>query len=132
VDGTEHLAEGKGRIDLYLFMTGHPKYGVLLDYRKYGGGHQEEHFSKGDLSRLRQWIRSKHGDLLAIGLFIPIDLAWRAVKEFIETDGALPRSIEWISDKEVPDNTFPPQWADVPVEDDPVHASPPRAGERET
>jgi hypothetical protein len=32
-----------------------------------------------------------------IGLFIPFDRAWLAVKEFIETDGALPKSIDWIA-----------------------------------
>ncbi|MCC6777556.1 MAG: hypothetical protein IT537_13135 [Hyphomicrobiales bacterium] len=132
MDGTELLPEGKGRTDLYLFMTGHPKYGVLLNYRKYGGGRQEEYFSKGDLSRLRQWIRSAHGDLLAIGLFIPIDRAWRAVKEFIETDGTLPRTIEWLSSAELPEDTFPPQWADVPVEDDPYAARAARMREQET
>jgi hypothetical protein len=34
VDGTEHLPEGKGRIDIGLTMVGNPDRGVLLQYRK--------------------------------------------------------------------------------------------------
>jgi hypothetical protein len=30
-----------------------------------------------------------------------------AVKEFIETDGGLPSSIEWIANNDLPPNTFP-------------------------
>ena len=30
-----------------------------------------------------------------------------ALKEFIETDGALPKSIEWIANKDLPPGTFP-------------------------
>jgi hypothetical protein len=31
----------------------------------------------------------------------------KAVKEFIETGGALPTSIEWIANSDLPENTFP-------------------------
>jgi hypothetical protein len=37
----------------------------------------------------------------------PFKSAWLAVKEFIETDGQLPKSIEWIANKELPVGTFP-------------------------
>src|SRR5215470_17242188 len=60
-----------------------------------------------DLSRLREWIRSTHDTPLPIGLFIPYATAWNAVKEFIETDGELPTSIEWIPNRELPPGTFP-------------------------
>jgi hypothetical protein len=36
-----------------------------------------------------------------------------AVKEFIETDGALPKSIEWIANRDLPPNTFPEPHAKV-------------------
>jgi immunity protein Imm1 of predicted polymorphic toxin system len=73
---------------------------VLLQYRKLG---------KGDLTRLDDlvWIGQEEGDLMPIGLFIPFDRAWLAVKEFIETDGALPKSIEWIADADISDEIFP-------------------------
>jgi hypothetical protein len=56
---------------------------------------------------LREWVRSLHSTPLPVGLFIPFDKAYSAVKEFIETDGALPKSIEWIANKDLPQGTFP-------------------------
>jgi hypothetical protein len=44
---------------------------------------------------------------MPIGLFVPFDRAWLAVKEFIETDGALSKSIDWIDDADIPDEVFP-------------------------
>src|SRR5215470_5820266 len=107
VDGTEHLQPNKGRIDIDLTMWGNDDLGVMLIYAKYGGGYDEMYSSKGDLTRLRQWVRTMHEDLRPVGLFIPFAQAWKAVKEFIETDGHLPGSIEWIANRELPPNTFP-------------------------
>ena len=104
---TEHGTPGKTRTDLDLDMYGIPGLGVLLIYHKYGGGHDEAFTSKGDLRRLREWVRNLHNDPLPVGLFIPFKSAWLAVKEFIETDGELPKSIEWIANKELPPGTFP-------------------------
>ncbi len=55
-------------------------------------------------------MRSTHDDPLAIGLFIPFAPAYQAVKEFIESDGEPPKSIEWIANKDLPPNTFPEPW----------------------
>lgn len=107
VDGTEHLQPNKGRIDIRLWMWGHPKHGVLLIHEKVGPGRQVAYSSKGDLSRLKEHVRTLHGDLRPVGLFIPFAKAWPAVKEFIETQGALPTSIEWIANADLPPNTFP-------------------------
>jgi Immunity protein Imm1 len=108
VEGSEHLPPGKGRIDIRLMMWGHPKHGVLLIYEKRGGGYRDVFSSKGDLTRLGELIRSTHDTPLPVGLFIPFDVAWQAVKEFIETEGAaLPKSIEWIANRDLPANTFP-------------------------
>ncbi len=107
VDGTEHLEQGKGRIDVDLEMWGHRDLGVLLIYSKWGGGHQENYSSKGDLSRLREWVRAKHKTPLPVGLFIPYEEAWKAVKDFIETGGKLPKSIAWIANDDLPLDTFP-------------------------
>ena len=52
-------------------------------------------------------MRNLHNDPLPVGLFIPFKSAWLAVKEFIETDGALPKSIEWVANKDLPAGTFP-------------------------
>jgi hypothetical protein len=107
VDNTEHLQPNRGRIDIDLQMWGNDDLGVLLIYSKYGGGHREMYSSKGDLTRLRDLVRTTHDDLMPVGLFIPFPQAWKAVKEFIETDGRLPESIDWIANNDLPPNTFP-------------------------
>ena len=105
--GTEDGAPGKTRVDLYLHLYGMPSLGVLLVYHKYGGGYQEEYTSKGDMSRLQEWVRNLHQTPLPVGLFIPFPKAYDAVKEFIETDGQLPKCIEWVANKDLPPGTFP-------------------------
>lgn len=105
--GTENATPGKTRIDLYLHMYGIPDLGVLLIYQKYGGSYSEAYTSKGDLTRLQEWVRNLHQDPLPVGLFIPFAKAFEAVKEFIETDGKLPKSIEWIANDDLPPGTFP-------------------------
>jgi hypothetical protein len=108
IDGTGDLEEEKGRVDLSLMMWGNPDLGVLLIYRKYGGGLREAFTSYSDLNRLDEFVRTLHGDKMPIGLYIPFEDAWKAVKEFIETDGQLPKSIDWVANKDLPPNTFPP------------------------
>jgi hypothetical protein len=48
-----------------------------------------------------------HGDIMPIGLFIPFENAWTAVKEFMERDGAFPESIAWVAANDLPDDAFP-------------------------
>ncbi len=107
VDGTEELERNRGRIDVQLTMWGNPDLGVLLIYSKWGGGHEQTFSSKGDLNRLGEWVRTTQNDPMPIGLYIPFEKAWKAVKEFIQTDGQLPKSIEWIANRDLPPNTFP-------------------------
>lgn len=107
LEGTERLEPYKHRIDAKLNMWGHPEYGVLIIYQKWGSGYREAFTSKGDLSRLREIIRTLQNDPLPVGLFIPFAEAWKAVKEFMETEGELPKSIEWVANKDLPPNTFP-------------------------
>ncbi len=107
LDGTEHLPWGRGRIDINLLMWGHPEHGVLLIYEKVGDENSFGYCSKGDVSRLREWVRSLHDTPLPVGLFIPFAEAWKAVKEFMETEGQLPTSIEWVKGDELPEGTFP-------------------------
>ena len=107
VDGTDQRPANKGRIDLDLTILGNPDLGVMLFYHRWGGGHQDRYYSKGDLSRLNETVKTEHGDLMPVGLFISFGTAWKAVKEFIERDGALPHSIVWIADRDIPAGTFP-------------------------
>jgi hypothetical protein len=107
VDGTEHLPRGAGRIDIHLTLWGNPNHGVLLHYRKWGGASKQTYWSKTDLGRLREWVETRHGDLMPVGLYIPFENAWTAVKEFMERDGALPESIAWVAANDLPDDAFP-------------------------
>lgn len=107
VDGTDELQSGKGRIDISLDIDAVPEHGALLFYRKWGGGLKESFWSRGNVSRLGETARNAHGTLLPIGLFISFEDAWLAVKEFVERDGVLPRSIEWIRDSDLPPGVFP-------------------------
>jgi Immunity protein Imm1 len=107
VDGTGALQANKGRIDIRLLMWGIPNLGVLLIYTKWGGGYRQTYSSKGDLQRLGEWVHNLHNTPLPVGLFIPFRNAYEAVKEFIETDGQLPKCIEWVANKDLPPGTFP-------------------------
>jgi hypothetical protein len=106
--GTEDRAE-MDRVDVHLYMIGNRELGVYLDYDKWDGRirHKYSYVPKGDLGRLGEFVKSLHGTELSVGLFIPFSVAWKAVKQFMETDGELPTSIEWIATRDLPPQTFP-------------------------
>ena len=108
-EGTEHLGRNEGRVDIDFFLVGHPSIGVQLTHRriKRGSGRNESFSSISNTAYLDRYYRDRYGSLIAIGLFIPFEDAWRAVKEFLETDGALPKSIEWIAGRDLPPDAFP-------------------------
>ena len=91
-DGTEDLDPDEGRIDVDLDRWHHPELGVLLIYSKWGGGLKQMYSSRGDVSRLREWVRSKHGTPLPVGLFIPGSTGWDAVKESSIRTASYPRA----------------------------------------
>jgi hypothetical protein len=111
VDGLYGTA-GRPEIDQVkatLFMFGNPGLGAYLIYDKWDGRirHKYSYATKGDLSRLGESVKTLHGTPLSVGLFIPFPVAWKAVKEFMETDGELPTSIEWIAAGDLPPEAFP-------------------------
>lgn len=108
LEGTEDKPFGRGRKDIALQMWGIPDIGVLLIYDKIGPpGFRDTFSSKGDMTRLSELVDSLHSTPLPVGLFIPFEQAWLAVKEFMETEGQLPKSIEWVRNWDLPPNTFP-------------------------
>jgi hypothetical protein len=110
--GTEALPQPDS-VNVDLRMTGSPDHGVTLEFARWDGRIQrwDRYFSKGDLSRLGRFMYSLQGDPYSLGLFIPFEEAFKAVKEFIERDGELPTGIEWVSGKDLPPETFPiPTW----------------------
>ena len=108
--GTEAAPE-IDQVKVSMAMIGKPDLGVYLDYSRWDGRirQRQSYFAKGDLSRLGEFVNSLHETPLSAGLFIPFPRAWLAVKEFMETDGELPTSIEWIADTDLPPETFPLQ-----------------------
>jgi hypothetical protein len=108
LEGTEHLPRAE-RVNVHLYLAGNPQHGVYMQHRRWDGRLQSgvNHYPRGDLSRLREFVYSMHGTPLSVGLFIPFRSAWSAVKEFIETDGELPKSIEWVASRDLPPEAFP-------------------------
>jgi hypothetical protein len=106
LEGTEHLPQWNGRIDIMLTIVGNLEHGVLLCHQKLGPN-GIGHYSRGDLSRLRDYVETKQDSVMPVGLFIPFERAWDAIKEFVEADGALPKSIPWIAVPDLPRDTFP-------------------------
>lgn len=106
--GTMGLPEAQ-QVGVSLTMIGNPRLGVFLDYRKWDGRIRKQYSynSKGDLGRLGEFVESLHETRLSIGLFVPFASAWKAVKQFMETDGELPDSIEWVAASDLPKGTFP-------------------------
>lgn len=107
VDDTEHLQPGEGRVVIDLMMSGDPRFGVLLIYSKLGGPDSFAFTSKGDGALKGRYTQTRHSDLMPLWHYIPFEEAWKAVQEFVQTDGALPKSIEWISNKNLDEDTFP-------------------------
>ena len=105
--GTYGLPEAD-QLTVHLTMTGTPDFGVMLYYQKWDGRIRQrlDCYSKGDMSRVREWLRTLQVDLRPIGLFIPYTQAWKAVKEFMERHGELPTGIEWVDAEDLPPNTF--------------------------
>jgi len=105
--GAAPLTPGSGSIDATLELWGSKMHGVMIWYRIGTLMDSNHYFSKGDMLRIRRFYRTAHGDLRPLAFFIPFERALVAVKEFISTNGELPKSIEWISSNDVPPNTFP-------------------------
>jgi hypothetical protein len=84
-------------------------FGACLQLGRWDGRVQKEtaYASKGDLNRLDVFVFSKHGDPYSVGLFIPFEQAWLAVKEFMDTEGELPTAMEWCNARDLPASTFP-------------------------
>lgn len=108
LDGTEN-AKRIDQVNVTLYMTGHPDLGLFLLYTKWDGRLRRKQSlnSKGNLDRLGEFVTSLHGDKMSAGLFVPFSVAWKAVNEFIVTEGELPTSMEWIVTTDLPPETFP-------------------------
>lgn len=107
--GTEGLPPRGGLVSAALYMYMNPGRGVTLQYFKWDGRVQksETFHSRGDLRLLGRFVRSLHDTPLSLGLFIPFERGAVAVKQFLETEGALPTVIDWVRGTDLPPETFP-------------------------
>jgi hypothetical protein len=107
VDGTEDLPFDK-EINVSLHIIGKPDIGVLLYYDRLSATDGYTYFSVGDLKMLRTLVEAKPGGTrMPLGLFIPFEQALKVVVEFADTNGALPKCIEWIASTDLPKGSFP-------------------------
>lgn len=96
----------KSAASAHLSIWFDPQLGVSLHYRRSGPGLRESLCSKGDLTQFGVYTRTLHQDLMPVALYIPAERAWLAVKEFMEREGEIPTSIDWIASADLPPNTF--------------------------
>jgi hypothetical protein len=104
-DGSLRLDNDGDTIKMY--MTGHSEYGVHLNYISSKGGKKESFSSKGSEGLLWYWFRDNQDNAVSFGLTVPFKKAWEAVSEFLESDGKLPKSIDWIKDEDIPRGVIP-------------------------
>lgn len=107
--GTENLAPREGLVSSTLYLYLNASHGAMLLYSRWDGREQKQYGynSKGDLSLLGQFVRSFHDTPLSLGLFIPFEDGWLAIKEFMLSEGELPTCIEWVATEVLPPETFP-------------------------
>ena len=107
--GTELVAAARGRANATLYISGDRTHGLTLFHRLWDGRTEtvSSHYSRGDLSRRLEFVKTGDGDLLSVGLFISFEKAWLAVEDFMNSAGSLSKRIEWVSIRDLPTDTFP-------------------------
>jgi hypothetical protein len=95
------------RRDVSLRMDGFPNVGVMLHHVTREPGGRFGRFSLRTSRELASHIRTLHNSPVPFGLITPFEQAFLAVKEFIENDGRLPKSIAWVHENDLPEGTFP-------------------------
>lgn len=106
VDGTENLPFDR-KISINLHIVGRPDLGVMLLYDRVSPSDGYAYYSVGNPKTLRTLVKASQGSRMPIGLFIPFEQALKAIAEFIEKNGALPKCIDWIAADDLPEGSFP-------------------------
>lgn len=89
------LRGSKSRLGLRKFLHWHTR----------GPIEHEHYFPKGDLNLLREYCYVGQSGPYPVGLFVPMEVGWIAVKDFLEKDGVRSPRIQWISAYDLPPNT---------------------------
>lgn len=80
-----------------LFINVHLDYGIYLRHES-----REVKLSVFDKSKLNEIVWTKDVCDFSLGLFLPPSIAWKGIKEFLET-GTASTEIEWISPDDIPE-----------------------------
>ena len=80
-----------------LFINVHLDYGIYLRHES-----NEEKLSVFDKNKLDEIVWTKDVCDISMGLFLPPELAWKGIKEFLKT-GTASTEIEWISPNDIPE-----------------------------
>lgn len=100
---------GDGYIDFYendmkrstLMIGPNIKYGLYLHYIDHSK--HIDLLSLYDENKLTEVAETAEEIYASIGLFLPIELAWEGIMDFIETGKASPK-IEWITPEGIPED----------------------------
>lgn len=100
---------GDGSIDFYvegkkkstLMIEPNVKHGIYLNYTDHRT--QEEWLSLNDMNNLDEVAETADEIYVSIGLFLPKEIAWIGIKEFLQT-GERSKNIEWTTPDIIPDN----------------------------
>ena len=76
-------------------------YGKLGFYLKYTDPDLNSWMSCADRKRLKKVVDIDDEAFISEGLFLPVALAWEAVKEFLEK-GTRHKKVDWIRQKDMP------------------------------
>lgn len=80
-----------------LYINVHLDYGIYLNYSRV-----DEKISVFDKNKLSEIVWTKDVCDFSMGLFLPPELAWKGIKEFLET-GTASKEIEWLSPDDLPE-----------------------------
>jgi hypothetical protein len=109
LNGSQAEQDPQRRANASLYIMGDRHHGISLFHRLWDGksGQARGHHSRGDLSRRLDFVRTRDGDRVSVGLFIPFEMAWLAVEDFMTNDGQLSTRINWVNVDDLPNDTFP-------------------------
>jgi hypothetical protein len=107
--GTDDERPEIEKVKATLYFKADNLHGVMLGHNFWDGRtrKKEEFVSRGDLTRRVEFLTSPEGDKVSLGLFVPFEMAWLAVEDFMNGQGERSKRIDWIDSRDLPADTFP-------------------------
>lgn len=100
---------GDGYIDFYeddinistLMIGPNAEYGIYLRY--INNINKTQLLSLYNINKLNEVVETADEIYASIGLFLPIDIAWEGISDFVKT-GEASSGIKWITPDDIPEN----------------------------